>query len=131
VATASFMVDPTQAGRCVGRALGEHVLVWGRSAGYRSMQFNALVETNTGAAHLWRSLGFQILTTVPEAFGSIFEQVAVEALGPDDGPADDQGRSRGKGRRVGSWCQVPAERHRGVSQAQLSERRSATPRLFR
>ncbi len=68
VATASFMVDPTQAGRGVGRALGEHVLAWARSAGYRSMQFNAVVETNTGAVHLWRSLGIQILTTIPEAF---------------------------------------------------------------
>jgi len=68
VATASFMVDPTQAGRGVGRALGEDVLVWARSAGYRSMQFNAVVETNTGAVHLWRSLGFRILTTIPEAF---------------------------------------------------------------
>lgn len=68
VATASFMVDPPQAGRGVGRALGERVLVWARSAGYRSMQFNAVVETNTGAVHLWRSLGFQILTAIPEAF---------------------------------------------------------------
>jgi ribosomal protein S18 acetylase RimI-like enzyme len=32
------------------------------------MQFNAVVETNTGAVALWRSLGFEILTTVPEAF---------------------------------------------------------------
>jgi len=68
VATASSMVDPPQAGRGVGRALGEHVLVWARSAGYRSMQFNAVVETNTGAVHLWQSFGFQILTTIAEAF---------------------------------------------------------------
>ncbi len=32
------------------------------------MQFNAVVETNTGAVHLWQSFGFQILTTIPEAF---------------------------------------------------------------
>jgi len=38
------------------------------SAGYRSMQFNAVVETNTAAAHLWQALGFQILTTVPQTF---------------------------------------------------------------
>jgi len=68
VATASFMVDPEQVGRGVGRALGEEVLEWARSAGYRSMQFNAVVETNTGAVHLWQALGFQIPTTVPEAF---------------------------------------------------------------
>ena len=32
------------------------------------MQFNAVVETNTPAIRLWRSFGFQILATVPEAF---------------------------------------------------------------
>ncbi len=68
VATASFMVDPRQAGRGVGRALGQDALAWARSAGYRSMQFNAVVETNTAAVHLWQALGFQILTTVPQAF---------------------------------------------------------------
>jgi GNAT superfamily N-acetyltransferase len=70
VATASFMVDPAHAGRGVGRALGEHVVAAARDAGYRSMQFNAVVETNTAAVRLWQSLGFAILTTVPEAFDS-------------------------------------------------------------
>ncbi|HUR74221.1 MAG TPA: GNAT family N-acetyltransferase [Sporichthya sp.] len=68
VANASFVVDPAAAGRGIGRALGEHVLAAARAAGYRAMQFNAVVETNTGAVALWRSLGFDILTTVPEAF---------------------------------------------------------------
>jgi GNAT superfamily N-acetyltransferase len=68
VATASFMVDPAQQGRGIGRALGEYVVDWARTAGYHSMQFNAVVETNVGAVRLWRSLGFEILTTVPEAF---------------------------------------------------------------
>jgi L-amino acid N-acyltransferase YncA len=68
VATASFMVDPAYHGRGIGRALGEYVIGWARDAGYRSMQFNAVVETNTAAVRLWQSLGFQILTTIPEAF---------------------------------------------------------------
>jgi len=68
VATGSFMVDPTAAGRGVGRALGQHLIVWARDAGYRSIQFNAVVETNTRAVRLWQSLGFQVLATVPEAF---------------------------------------------------------------
>jgi GNAT superfamily N-acetyltransferase len=68
VATASFMVDPRHSGRGVGRALGEHVVEWAQSAGYRSIQFNAVVETNEVAVRLWRSLGFEVLTTVPEAF---------------------------------------------------------------
>ena len=70
VATASFMVDPAHAGRGVGRALGEHVVAWARAQGYRSMQFNAVVETNTTAVRLWQSLGFTVLATVPEAFHS-------------------------------------------------------------
>lgn len=68
VATASFIVDPTCSGRGIGRALGEHVLDLAKAAGYRAMQFNAVVEANTRAVSLWRSLGFEILATIPEAF---------------------------------------------------------------
>lgn len=68
VSTASFMVAPQHAGRGVGRALGEHVVAEARAEGYRAMQFNAVVETNTGAVALWKSLGFDIIGTVPEAF---------------------------------------------------------------
>ncbi|PZS20771.1 MAG: GNAT family N-acetyltransferase [Pseudonocardiales bacterium] len=68
VATASFMVDPDHCGRGVGRALGRHSVDWARAAGYRGIQFNAVVETNLAAVHLWQTLGFEILATVPEAF---------------------------------------------------------------
>jgi len=68
VANAGFMVDPGHGGRGVGRALGEHVIAWARSSGYRAIQFNAVVETNARAVGLWRSLGFTIIGTVPEAF---------------------------------------------------------------
>ena len=68
IASASFMVDPAHEHRGVGRALGEHVLDWARAEGYRAMQFNAVVETNTRAVALWRSLGFEVLATLPEGF---------------------------------------------------------------
>ena len=68
VASASFMVDGRASGRGVGRALGEEALVWARASGFRAMQFNAVVATNTRAVALWRSLGFEIIGTVPEAF---------------------------------------------------------------
>lgn len=68
VASASFMVDPACHGRGIGRALGEDMIAWARAAGFRAIQFNAVVETNTPAVALWRSLGFEIVGTVPEAF---------------------------------------------------------------
>jgi L-amino acid N-acyltransferase YncA len=70
VATASFMVAEAARGRGVGRALGEHAIAWAADAGFRAMQFNAVVEANAAAVALWRSLGFEIVGTVPEAFRS-------------------------------------------------------------
>lgn len=68
VANAGFMVDPKHEGRGIGRALVTRVLEAARVDGYRAMQFNAVVETNTNAVALWRSVGFEIVATVPEAF---------------------------------------------------------------
>jgi L-amino acid N-acyltransferase YncA len=68
IASASFMVDPRAAGRGVGRALAEEAIAWAQASGFRGMQFNAVVETNVRAVALWRSLGFEIIGTAPEAF---------------------------------------------------------------
>ncbi|CAL9477097.1 hypothetical protein SUDANB19_02960 [Streptomyces sp. enrichment culture] len=68
IASASFMVAPEHSGKGVGRALGEHVLDWARTSGYRAMQFNAVVETNTRAVALWKSLGFETVATLEEGF---------------------------------------------------------------
>jgi GNAT superfamily N-acetyltransferase len=68
IATGSFMVDPAYAGCGVGRALGVYMIDWARRNGYHGIQFNAVVETNAAAVHLWQALGFEILGTVPEAF---------------------------------------------------------------
>jgi L-amino acid N-acyltransferase YncA len=70
VGTASFMVDPAAQGRGVGRALASYVVDWHRESGYAGIQFNAVVETNSAAVHLWQALGFEILGTVPGAFRS-------------------------------------------------------------
>jgi L-amino acid N-acyltransferase YncA len=67
-ASAGFMVDPDHQGRGVGRALGEEVIDWARAAGYRALVFNAVAASNTRAVGLWRSLGFEVVGTVPEGF---------------------------------------------------------------
>lgn len=68
VANGSFMVGPAARGRGVGRLLGQAALDHARQAGFRAMQFNAVVEVNLTAVKLWRALGFDIIGTVPEAF---------------------------------------------------------------
>ena len=70
IGTASFMVAPEARGRGVGRRLAEYVVQWHRDHGFAGIQFNAVVETNTAAVALWRSLGFEIVGTVPGAFRS-------------------------------------------------------------
>lgn len=68
IATASFMVHAEGRGRGLGRLLGEYALAWAAQAGFRAMQFNAVVSDNLPAVKLWQSLGFDIVGTVPEAF---------------------------------------------------------------
>jgi GNAT superfamily N-acetyltransferase len=68
IGTASFMVSGVARGAGVGRALGEHVVAWHREQGFAGIQFNAVVTTNTAAVALWRSLGFEVIGTVPGAF---------------------------------------------------------------
>ncbi len=70
IGTASFMVAPAARGKGVGRALGDYCVRWHQDNGFHGIQFNAVVETNTTAVRLWKSLGFQIIGTVPDAFDS-------------------------------------------------------------
>lgn len=68
VANAAFMVAEAYRGRGIARALGEHVLALARALGYRAMVFNAVVASNAHAVALWRSLGFDVVGTIPQAF---------------------------------------------------------------
>jgi GNAT superfamily N-acetyltransferase len=68
IASATYMVDPAHSGRGVGRALCEYSVGWARAEGYRAMQFNAVVESNTHAVKLYRSIGFDVIGTLPEGF---------------------------------------------------------------
>lgn len=68
ISTGGFMVGQHGRGRGVGRALGEYLIAWSKTQGYRGIQFNTVVETNAVAVHLWQSLAFKIMGTVPGAF---------------------------------------------------------------
>jgi L-amino acid N-acyltransferase YncA len=68
VGTASFMVGSAARGRGIGRALAEQMVEWHRSQGFRGIQFNAVVATNTSAVRLWHDLGFATIGLVPGAF---------------------------------------------------------------
>jgi ribosomal protein S18 acetylase RimI-like enzyme len=68
VANAGFMVPSKSRGAGVARLMGEHALAEAKRLGYRSMQFNFVVSTNTPAIRLWRSLGFEVVGTLPNAF---------------------------------------------------------------
>ena len=68
VANASYMVDPAAHGRGIGTAMGLHSLDEARRLGFRAMQFNLVVSSNSAAVHLWQKLGFAIVGTIPGAF---------------------------------------------------------------
>lgn len=68
VANAGYMVHPDHAGRGLARALCAYSLDAARAAGFRAMQFNAVVESNVRAVAAWKSMGFEVLATIPEAF---------------------------------------------------------------
>ena len=68
ICNAAFMIKPEQAGRGVGRAMGHHALAEAKAMGYSAMQFNFVVSSNGRAVALWKSLGFAIVGTVPQAF---------------------------------------------------------------
>ena len=68
VANAGFMVHPESRGAGIGLAMGRHALETARSLGYKAMQFNFVVSTNTAALALWQKLGFSIVGTLPKAF---------------------------------------------------------------
>ncbi|WP_353827413.1 GNAT family N-acetyltransferase [Agromyces sp. SYSU T0242] len=70
IGTASFMVSSAARGAGVGRRLAEWVVDWHRRSGFEGIQFNAVVASNEAAVALWRSVGFEIVGTVPGAFRS-------------------------------------------------------------
>lgn len=68
VANCGYLVAPAARGLGLATLMCEHSQAEALRRGYRAMQFNLVVSTNTGAVRLWQQLGFQIVGTLPGAF---------------------------------------------------------------
>ncbi|MDP3852165.1 GNAT family N-acetyltransferase [Phenylobacterium sp.] len=68
VCNCGFMTGQAAQGKGVARAMGLHALDHARARGFRAMQFNFVVATNTRAVALWESLGFTSVGRLPDAF---------------------------------------------------------------
>lgn len=68
VCNCGFVTAPGAQGRGVARAMLADALETARASGFRAMQFNFVVESNTRAIALWQAHGFEVVGRLPGAF---------------------------------------------------------------
>ncbi|MBO4903278.1 MAG: GNAT family N-acetyltransferase [Lachnospiraceae bacterium] len=68
ICNASYAVSRESRGKHIGELLVKDCLQKGRELGFRVLQFNAVVESNIHARHLYERLGFKQLGTIPGGF---------------------------------------------------------------
>ena len=68
ICNASYAVRSDVRGKHIGEILVRHCMQKGRELGFRILQFNAVVSTNTYALRLYKKLGFVQLGTIPGGF---------------------------------------------------------------
>ena len=68
VANCGYVTAPEARGRGIASVMCAHSLDEARRRGFRAMQFNLVVASNTGAIRLWQRHGFEIVGTLPGAF---------------------------------------------------------------
>lgn len=68
ICNASYAVSSDCRGKHIGEKLVTDCLRMGKELGFRVMQFNAVVENNIHARHLYERLGFTQLGVIPEGF---------------------------------------------------------------
>ena len=68
ICNASYAVSFNARGKHIGEQLVLDSLKQGKNLGFRVLQFNAVVETNIHARHLYERLGFKQLGTIPGGF---------------------------------------------------------------
>ncbi len=68
IANASYAIDSVYRGKHIGEQLVSDCLNQAKEHGFKLMQFNAVVENNVHARHLYERLGFVMLGTIPNGF---------------------------------------------------------------
>ena len=68
MANCGYVTAAGAEGRGIARAMCLHSLERAKERGFRAMQFNFVVGTNGRAVELWKSLGFEVVGRLPEAF---------------------------------------------------------------
>lgn len=68
ICNASYAVSKAFRGKHIGELLVKDCLVQAKNCGYGVLQFNAVVESNIHARHLYERLGFVQLGTIPNGF---------------------------------------------------------------
>ena len=68
IANASYAVASAVRGKHIGEKLVSDCLTEAKKAGFKLLQFNAVVENNIHARHLYERLGFVQIGTVPNGF---------------------------------------------------------------
>ena len=68
ICNTSYAVDSQYRGQHIGEQLVLDSLRMGKELGYRILQFNAVVESNASARHLYERLGFTQLGVIPGGF---------------------------------------------------------------
>ena len=68
ICNCGYMTAAAAMGRGVARAMCQHSLDYAPQRGYRGMQFNFVVSSNTRAVALWKSFGFEIVGRLLQAF---------------------------------------------------------------
>ena len=68
ICNASYAVSSSHRGKHIGEMLVTHCIETAKSLGFGILQFNAVVESNVHARHLYERLGFIQLGTIPKGF---------------------------------------------------------------
>lgn len=68
ICNASYAVSKAFRGKHIGELLVKDCLIQAKKCGYGVLQFNAVVESNIHARHLYERLGFVQLGTIPNGF---------------------------------------------------------------